>query len=32
VVEAGRTADVLANPRDPYTAALVTAARTVSLT
>ena len=32
VVEAGRTAEVLSNPQDPYTASLVTAARAVSLT
>ena len=32
IVEAGRTSNVLANPQDPYTVSLVTAARTVSLT
>ena len=32
IVEAGRTASVFANPADPYTASLVTAARMVSLT
>lgn len=31
IVEAGRTSEVLANPSDPYTASLVTAARAVSL-
>ena len=31
IVEAGRTAEVLADPQHPYTASLVTAARTVSL-
>ena len=32
IVEAGRTSEVLADPQNPYTASLVTAARAVSLT
>jgi ABC-type microcin C transport system duplicated ATPase subunit YejF len=31
IVEAGRTSEVLANPKTAYTESLVTAARTVSL-